>query len=175
MCINSSSLPESLYDRYQHFLILTSMNVKWLTRFFAFSWRPRQTNGIYRRSRLGAAEFAYYKCVEKLDTQKQYSGYDTKISGCQSTFLEIWRMLSTPFIAITSGCPRGVMVKAMDLRNRSKRVRIPVVLLRSLSGKSPWEGYELPYPPSYGLNSTTTVLLGDMALALNNLEWLICH
>ena len=59
------------------------------------------------------------------------------------------------------GCPRGVMVKAMDLRNRSKRFRTPVTLLRSLSGKYPWERYEPPYPPSYGLNGTTTVLLGE--------------
>ena len=47
------------------------------------------------------------------------------------------------------------------LRNRSTRVRSPVTLLRSLSGKYPWERYEPPYPPSYGLNSTTTVLLGE--------------
>ena len=47
------------------------------------------------------------------------------------------------------------------LRNRSKRFRTPVALLRSLSGKYPWERYETPYPPSYGLNSTTTVLLGE--------------
>ena len=32
---------------------------------------------------------------------------------------------------------------------------------RSLSGKYPWERYEPPYPPSYGLNSTTIVLLGE--------------
>ena len=50
-------------------------------------------------------------------------------------------------------CSRG-------LRNRSKWVRTPVAPLRSLSGKYPWERYEPPYPPSYGLNSTTTVLLG---------------
>ena len=31
----------------------------------------------------------------------------------------------------------------------------------SLSGKYPWERYEAPYPPSYGLNSTTTVLQGE--------------
>ena len=31
----------------------------------------------------------------------------------------------------------------------------------SLSGKYPWERYETPYPPSYGLNSTTTVLQGE--------------
>ena len=36
---------------------------------------------------------------------------------------------------------------------------IPVALLRSLSDKYPWEWYEPPYPPSYGLSSTTTVLL----------------
>ena len=39
------------------------------------------------------------------------------------------------------------------MRNRSKRVRTPVALLCSLSGKYPWERYEPPYPPSYGLNS----------------------
>ena len=38
------------------------------------------------------------------------------------------------------GCLRGVMVKAMDCR-----------IVR----------YKLPYPPSYELNSTTTVLLGE--------------
>ena len=47
------------------------------------------------------------------------------------------------------------------LHNRRTRVRTPVALLRSLSGKYPWERYEPPYPPSYGLNSTTTVLLGE--------------
>ena len=59
------------------------------------------------------------------------------------------------------GGARGVMVKAMDLRNRSMRVRTPVALLRSLSDKYPWERYEPPYPPSYGLNTTTTVLLEE--------------
>ena len=58
-------------------------------------------------------------------------------------------------------CPRGVMVKAIDCRIVRKRVRTPVALLRSLSDKYPWERYEPPYPPSYGLNSTTTILLGE--------------
>ena len=53
--------------------------------------------------------------------------------------------------------PRGV---STGLRNRSKQVRTPVALLRSISGKYPQERCEPPYPPSYGLNSTTTVLLG---------------
>ena len=43
-----------------------------------------------------------------------------------------------------------------------------ILLLRSLSDKYPWERYEPPYPPSYGLNRR-------MALALNNLQRLICH
>ena len=54
------------------------------------------------------------------------------------------------------GCPRGIMVKAMDCG-----VRSPVELLRSLSDKYSWERYEPTYPPNYGLNSTTTVLLGE--------------
>ena len=52
----------------------------------------------------------------------------------------------------------------------STRVRTPVALLCSLLGKYPWERYEPPYPPSYGLNSTSTVLSRRMALALNNLQ-----
>ena len=59
------------------------------------------------------------------------------------------------------GCPRGVMVKSNGLRNNSKQVCTPVALLYSLLGKYPWKRYEPPYPPSYGLNSTTTVLLGE--------------
>ena len=53
------------------------------------------------------------------------------------------------------GCPRGVMVKAMDC---GIVVSNFVLQFRSLSGKHPWKMYESPYPPSYGLNSTTTVL-----------------
>ena len=42
-----------------------------------------------------------------------------------------------------------------------KRVQNPVWLLHSLSGKYSWERYEPPYPPSYRLNSTITVLQGE--------------
>ena len=40
------------------------------------------------------------------------------------------------------------------------RVQTSVTLLQTntLSNKYPWERYEPPYPPSYGLNSTITVL-----------------
>ena len=52
------------------------------------------------------------------------------------------------------------MVKAMDFGIVVCEFKL-VALLRSLSGKYPWERYEPPYPPSYGLNSTTNVLLGE--------------
>ena len=71
----------------------------------------------------------------------------------------LWALLSrceTHQQRVSSWCDG----KSEGLRNRSKRVRTPVALLRSLSGKYPWERYEPPYPPSYGLNSTITVLLG---------------
>ena len=77
-----------------------------------------------------------------------------------------WCMIHVPMSIIILvlknkvGCPRGVMVKSVGLRNRSTRVRTPVELLRLLP-KYPWERYEPPYPPSYGLNSTTTVLLRE--------------
>ena len=58
--------------------------------------------------------------------------------------------MSNNAICLFRGCSRGVMVTG--LRNRSKRVRTPVALLRSLSEKYPWERYEPPYPPSYRLN-----------------------
>ena len=53
------------------------------------------------------------------------------------------------------------MVKTAGLQNRTKQVQTPVALLRSLLNKYPWEKYEPPYPHSYGLNSTTTVLLKE--------------
>ena len=59
------------------------------------------------------------------------------------------------------GCPRGVMVKAMDC---GIVVHEFVLLSRyyvHFRLNKPWERYESPYPPSYGLNSTTTVLLGE--------------
>ena len=51
------------------------------------------------------------------------------------------------------------MVKVMDCRIIVSKFCTPVMLLRSLSDKYPWETYEPRYPPSYGLSGTTTVLL----------------
>ena len=64
---------------------------------------------------------------------------------------------NNPILGVFSWC-NGL---SDGLRNRRKRVRTPVALLRSLSGKYHWERYEPPYPPNYGLNSTPTVLLGE--------------
>ena len=59
------------------------------------------------------------------------------------------------------GCPRGVMVKAMDcgivLSEFVFQSRYYVHFQAITLGK----GMKPSYPPSYGLNSTTTVLLGE--------------
>ena len=54
--------------------------------------------------------------------------------------------------------PRGVMVKA---QNCGKQVQTSVTLLHLLSDKYTWERHEPPYPSSYGLNNTTSVLLEE--------------
>ena len=43
----------------------------------------------------------------------------------------------------------------------NKETKPNLDMSQSLLGKYPWERYEPPYPPSYVLNSTTTVLLGE--------------
>ena len=59
------------------------------------------------------------------------------------------------------GCPRGVMVKAIDcgivVNEFVLQSRYYVHFRANIIG----ERYEPPYPPSDGLNSTTTVLLGE--------------
>ena len=58
------------------------------------------------------------------------------------------------------GCPRGLMVKARDY------VIVVEFVLQShyyvhFRANTLKESYEPPYPHCYGLNSTTTVLLGE--------------
>ena len=58
-------------------------------------------------------------------------------------------------------CPRGVMVKVMDcgivVSEFVLQSRYYVHFRANTLGK----GMNPPYPPSYGLNSTATVLLGE--------------
>ena len=58
-------------------------------------------------------------------------------------------------------CPCGVMVKAMDcgivVSEFVLQSRYHIHFRANTLGK----GMNLPYPPIYGLNSTTTVLLGE--------------
>ena len=65
------------------------------------------------------------------------------------------------FTLYERGCPRGVMVKAMDCGIVVSEIvlqsRYYVHFRANTLGKS----MNPPYPPSYGLNSTTTVLLGE--------------
>ena len=58
---------------------------------------------------------------------------------------------------ILGGCPHEVMVKMID----SRIVVNEFVLLSRyyVHFLTEWERYEPSYPPNYGLNSTTTVLL----------------
>ena len=60
------------------------------------------------------------------------------------------------YLKFPGGCPWDVMLKAVDCKivvssNSS-------CVLHSLLDKYTWERYDPPYPPHYGLNSTTTVL-----------------
>ena len=71
------------------------------------------------------------------------------------------------------GCPRGVMVKAMDCGIVVREFILQSRYYIRFSGKYPWERYEPPYPPSYGLNSTTK-LDGNytrMLRAILNKSW----
>ena len=49
--------------------------------------------------------------------------------------------------------------QSAGLHNRRTLARTSVTLLHSLSDQYPLDRYEQPYPSSYGLNSTTIVLL----------------
>ena len=51
------------------------------------------------------------------------------------------------------------MVKAMDCGIVVSEFKQQSCYLHSVSDKYPWERYEPPYPQSYGLNSTISVLL----------------
>ena len=72
-------------------------------------------------------------------------------------------VLSCPFDDFHKlvGWPRGVMVKTMDCRIVVSKFVLQSRYYVHFRAKYPWERYEPLYPPSYGLNSTTTILLGE--------------
>ena len=80
--------------------------------------------------------------------------------GLTSVLCWNWKQ-SRRYTRSNRGCPRGVMVKAMDcgiiVSEFVLQSRYYVHFRANTLGK----GIEPPYPPSYGLNSTTTVLLGE--------------
>ena len=59
------------------------------------------------------------------------------------------------------GCPRGVMVKAMDCGIVVREFVLQSRYFVHFRANTLRKGMNPPYPPSYGLNSTTTVLLGE--------------
>ena len=59
------------------------------------------------------------------------------------------------------GCPRGVMVKAMDCRTVVSEFVLQSRCYVHFREDTLGKGMNPPYPSSYGLNSTTTVLLGE--------------
>ena len=59
------------------------------------------------------------------------------------------------------GCSRGIMVKAMDCGIVVSEFVLQARYYVHFRAKYPWERYEPPYAPSYGLNSTTAVLLRE--------------
>ena len=55
---------------------------------------------------------------------------------------------------------KATIIEADSMQNNTTENVAPIALLHSLLDKYPREKYEPPYPlPSYGLNSTTSVLL----------------
>ena len=70
-------------------------------------------------------------------------------------------MVHTNLLKEAGGCPRGVMVKTMDcgivVREFELQLRYYVHFRANTLGK----GMNPTNPPSYGLNSTSTVLLGE--------------
>ena len=104
-------------------------------------------------------------------------------SDDKATLLELWGVWSTSSLQLLPGpLWLGVIVSIYVSKRSVQRLSVlerntwgdvlevkwlkrctPVVVLRSLSGKYTWERYEPTYPPSYGLNSTTPVLLEGWA------------
>ena len=59
------------------------------------------------------------------------------------------------------GCPCGVMVKAMNCGIVVREFVLQSHYYVHFRANTLGKGMNPPYPPSYGLNSSTTVLLGE--------------
>ena len=59
------------------------------------------------------------------------------------------------------GCPHGVMVKALACGIIVSKFKLQLLYYVNFRTNTVGKGMNPPYPPSYGLNSTTTVLLGE--------------
>ena len=64
-------------------------------------------------------------------------------------------------IQILEGCPRGVVVKAMEFGIVVSEFELQSRFYVHFRANTLGKGMNTPYPPSYGLNSTATVLLGE--------------
>ena len=59
------------------------------------------------------------------------------------------------------GCPRGVMAKAIDCGIIVNESVLQSHYYVHFQANTLGKGMNPPYPPSYGLNRTTTVFLGE--------------
>ena len=114
--------------------------------------------------------YVYFFQVGNIDRKSMLNlGVSLSLSVCvfvfclsQSPWLSVIISLSLDsllFFRDATGLSTWCHGESDGLRNRRKRLQTPVALLRSLSDKYPWERYEPPYPLSYELDSTTTVVL----------------
>ena len=76
-----------------------------------------------------------------------------------------WCSIRNLYMHISScfmkGCPRGVIVKAMDCGIVVSEFVLQSCYYVHFQANTLGKGMNPPYPPSYGLNSTTTLLLRE--------------
>ena len=78
-----------------------------------------------------------------------------------SSYLSQFISTYQSFLGHFRGCPRDVMVKAMDCRIIVHEFVLQSRYYIHFRANTLGKGMNPPYPPRYGLNSTTTVLLGE--------------
>ena len=71
----------------------------------------------------------------------------------------LWEVIYCLSLLMLPFLMRSTLLFIAGLRNDSKRVWTPIVLIHSLLNIYPWERYIPPYPSRYELNSITAVLL----------------